>query len=109
MDLRKIKKLIDLLEESNLAEIEIKEGEESVRLARTPRGVQMAAPQMQAMPMHAPLALRHPLVIAARAIRKKSTPQHYLPCYTGRNHLASMHQHVLYKIHRLQDSYRDLV
>jgi acetyl-CoA carboxylase biotin carboxyl carrier protein len=38
MDLRKIKKLIDLLEESNLAEIEIKEGEESVRLARTPRG-----------------------------------------------------------------------
>ena len=33
MDLRKIKKLIDLLEESNLAEIEIKEGEESVRLA----------------------------------------------------------------------------
>ena len=38
MDLRKIKKLIDLLEESNLAEIEIKEGEESVRLARTPIG-----------------------------------------------------------------------
>ncbi|MCW4455737.1 acetyl-CoA carboxylase biotin carboxyl carrier protein [Flavobacterium sp. MXW15] len=36
MDLRKIKKLIDLLEESNLAEIEIKEGEESVRLSRTP-------------------------------------------------------------------------
>ena len=38
MDLRKIKKLIDLLEESNLAEIEIKEGEESVRLARVPKG-----------------------------------------------------------------------
>jgi acetyl-CoA carboxylase biotin carboxyl carrier protein len=38
MDLRKIKKLIDLLEESNLAEIEIKEGEESVRLARNPTG-----------------------------------------------------------------------
>ncbi len=34
MDLRKIKKLIDLLEESNLNEIEIKEGEESVRLSR---------------------------------------------------------------------------
>jgi acetyl-CoA carboxylase biotin carboxyl carrier protein len=45
MDLRKIKKLIDLLEESNLAEIEIKEGEESVRLARMPRGgVPAAAP-----------------------------------------------------------------
>ena len=35
MDLRKIKKLIDLLEESNLTEIEIKEGEESVRLSRS--------------------------------------------------------------------------
>jgi acetyl-CoA carboxylase biotin carboxyl carrier protein len=49
MDLRKIKKLIDLLEESNLAEIEIKEGEESVRLARMPQGgVAAAMPVMQA-------------------------------------------------------------
>jgi acetyl-CoA carboxylase biotin carboxyl carrier protein len=55
MDLRKIKKLIDLLEESNLAEIEIKEGEESVRLARVPRGTVMAAPAaVQATP--APVA-----------------------------------------------------
>ncbi len=69
MDLRKIKKLIDLLEESNLAEIEIKEGEESVRLARVPKGglVQAAAPMVQhvaapaaapapppVMPMHSP-------------------------------------------------------
>ena len=38
MDLRKIKKLIDILEESNLAELEIKEGEESVRLSRVPKG-----------------------------------------------------------------------
>ncbi|MCL1635561.1 acetyl-CoA carboxylase biotin carboxyl carrier protein [Luteimonas sp. SX5] len=53
MDLRKIKKLIDLLEESNLAEIEIKEGEESVRLARTPTGsAAYAAPAV----MHAPPA-----------------------------------------------------
>ncbi|SDZ15198.1 acetyl-CoA carboxylase biotin carboxyl carrier protein [Lysobacter sp. yr284] len=44
MDLRKIKKLIDLLEESNLAEIEIKEGEESVRLARAPKGSYALAP-----------------------------------------------------------------
>ncbi|MCY7312205.1 MAG: acetyl-CoA carboxylase biotin carboxyl carrier protein [Pseudoxanthomonas sp.] len=43
MDLRKIKKLIDLLEESNLAEIEIKEGEESVRLARMPKANYAAA------------------------------------------------------------------
>lgn len=34
MDIRKIKKLIELLEESNIGELEIKEGEESVRIAR---------------------------------------------------------------------------
>jgi acetyl-CoA carboxylase biotin carboxyl carrier protein len=53
MDLRKIKKLIDLLEESNLAEIEIKEGEESVRLARTPKGGGYAAAPIHAQPAHA--------------------------------------------------------
>ena len=53
MDLRKIKKLIDLLEESNLAEIEIKEGEESVRLARTPKGG-------YAVPAPAPAAYAEP-------------------------------------------------
>jgi acetyl-CoA carboxylase biotin carboxyl carrier protein len=42
MDLRKIKKLIDILEDSNLAELEIKEGEESVRLSRMPKGVAIA-------------------------------------------------------------------
>jgi acetyl-CoA carboxylase biotin carboxyl carrier protein len=65
MDLRKIKKLIDLLEESNLAEIEIKEGEESVRLARVPKGGMPAlAPAVHhvaapapapAMPMQSPV------------------------------------------------------
>jgi acetyl-CoA carboxylase biotin carboxyl carrier protein len=64
MDLRKIKKLIDLLEESNLAEIEIKEGEESVRLSRAPVAgyapapMQMIAPApvaaAPAMPMQSP-------------------------------------------------------
>ncbi len=44
MDLRKIKKLIDLLEESNLAEIEIKEGEETVRLSRIPKGMVTTMP-----------------------------------------------------------------
>ncbi|MBS0389367.1 MAG: acetyl-CoA carboxylase biotin carboxyl carrier protein, partial [Proteobacteria bacterium] len=34
MDIRKIKKLIELLEESGVAEIEIREGEEAVRIAR---------------------------------------------------------------------------
>ncbi|MHB8447661.1 MAG: acetyl-CoA carboxylase biotin carboxyl carrier protein [Rudaea sp.] len=59
MDLRKIKKLIDILEESNLAEIEIKEGEESVRLSRMPKGgfaAPVAMPVAQA-PMEAPRAV----------------------------------------------------
>ena len=38
MDIRKVKKLIELLEESGIAEIEIKEGEESVRISRQPTG-----------------------------------------------------------------------
>ncbi|GLQ91824.1 acetyl-CoA carboxylase biotin carboxyl carrier protein [Dyella acidisoli] len=51
MDLRKIKKLIDLLEESNLAELEIKEGEEVVRLSRVPKGaITVAAPPAMHVP-----------------------------------------------------------
>ena len=42
MDIRKVKKLIELLEESGIAEIEIHEGEESVRISR---GSSVAAPQ----------------------------------------------------------------
>lgn len=45
MDIRKIKKLIELLEESNIEELEIKEGEESVRISRG--GNRMMAPPMQ--------------------------------------------------------------
>ena len=48
MDIRKIKKLIELVEESSIAEIEIHEGEDSVRISRYPTG--HAAP-MQMMPM----------------------------------------------------------
>ena len=40
MDLRKIKKLMELLEESGIAEIEIKEGEESIKLSRNTQAVQ---------------------------------------------------------------------
>ena len=52
MDIRKVKKLIELLEESNIGEIEIKEGEESVRISR--HGNQPAAPVAYAAP--APVA-----------------------------------------------------
>jgi len=53
MDIRKIKKLIELLEESGLAEIEITEGEESVRIARVTQGPPAVT---QAIPVHAPVA-----------------------------------------------------
>jgi len=43
MDIRKVKKLIELLEESGISELEISEGEESVRISRHPR-TSMAAP-----------------------------------------------------------------
>src|SRR3990170_4029803 len=49
MDIRKIKKLIELLEESNLAEIEVREGEESVRISRAmiqPPGHTITAPMV---------------------------------------------------------------
>jgi acetyl-CoA carboxylase biotin carboxyl carrier protein len=49
MDLRKVKKLIELLEESNLSELEIKEGEETIRLSRFPTGG-ITAPQIIAAP-----------------------------------------------------------
>ena len=52
MDIRKVKKLIELLEESGISELEISEGEESVRISRHPR-MQMQAP-MAAAPMAAP-------------------------------------------------------
>jgi acetyl-CoA carboxylase biotin carboxyl carrier protein len=55
MDLRKIKKLIDLLEESNLAELEIKEGEEIVRLSRIPKGGVAVAAAPAAIHMPAPV------------------------------------------------------
>ena len=82
MDLRKIKKLLDLLEESNLAEIEIKEGEESVRLARVPKGMMQAAQPMP-MQMHAPAhhpeparaPVATPALAATAAEAQKSKPE----------------------------------
>ena len=57
MDIRKIKKLIDLIQESDVAEIEIKEGEESVRISRA----SATAPVMVAAPAAAPQAVAAPV------------------------------------------------
>jgi acetyl-CoA carboxylase biotin carboxyl carrier protein len=59
MDIRKVKKLIELLEESGIAELEISEGEESVRISRHPR---MAA--QTPMPIHAPMLQAAPAAAA---------------------------------------------
>ena len=66
MDIRKVKKLIELLEESNVAEIEIHEGEESVRISRMSttlpaQAVVQAAPAVAA----APVAAAAPQEVAA--------------------------------------------
>jgi acetyl-CoA carboxylase biotin carboxyl carrier protein len=59
MDIRKIKKLIELLEESGVAEIEIKEGEESLRISRMSKGVQVSTATLAPLP--APVAAAAPL------------------------------------------------
>jgi acetyl-CoA carboxylase biotin carboxyl carrier protein len=69
MDIRKVKKLIELLEESGIAEIEIKEGEESVRISRMPTGAYAThapAPLMMAAPapLPAPVAAAPAEVVA---------------------------------------------
>ncbi|MEK9535190.1 MAG: acetyl-CoA carboxylase biotin carboxyl carrier protein [Halieaceae bacterium] len=69
MDIRKVKKLIELLEESNIGEIEIKEGEESVRISRY--GNQPAAPVAYAAPAPAAPA---PAAAAAEAAPEASAP-----------------------------------
>jgi len=78
MDIRKIKKLIELLEESGIAEIEIKEGEEAVRISRAgaapPMPQYIAAPPMLA-PAPAPAA---PAAAAAAGV-KAANKDHIVP------------------------------
>ncbi|MCQ4318587.1 acetyl-CoA carboxylase biotin carboxyl carrier protein [Stutzerimonas zhaodongensis] len=56
MDIRKVKKLIELLEESGIDELEIHEGEESVRISRHSKQVAMQQPYYAQAPMPAPAA-----------------------------------------------------
>jgi acetyl-CoA carboxylase biotin carboxyl carrier protein len=67
MDLRKLKTLIELVEASGIAELEISEGEERVRITRTvPNGQQMYAPAPQQQYMVAP-AVAAPVAVAEAA------------------------------------------
>ena len=68
MDIRKVKKLIELLEESGIAEIEISEGEESVRISRYPAGGNAAPIVHYAPPPMAPMAAAPMAAPAASAV-----------------------------------------
>jgi acetyl-CoA carboxylase biotin carboxyl carrier protein len=72
MDIRKIKKMIELLEESGIAEIEIKEGEETLRIARVLPG--QASTTYVSAPMQAPQMIAAPPVAAAAAAAAEAAP-----------------------------------
>ncbi|MGA0244854.1 MAG: acetyl-CoA carboxylase biotin carboxyl carrier protein [Pseudohongiellaceae bacterium] len=70
MDIRKVKKLIELLETSDIAEIEIKEGEEAVRISRN-----SSVTTAVAAPAAAPVAAPAPSPAAPAASEEKPAPQ----------------------------------
>lgn len=74
MDIRKVKKLIELLEESGIAELEIREGEETVRISRMPTGPIATHVQTYAAPapVAAPPAAAAPAAPAPTAAAPKS-------------------------------------
>ncbi len=76
MDIRKVKKLIELLEESGIAEIEINEGEESVRISRYGSSVAAPAPVQQ-------FAAVAPVAVAAPATEAESAADSDSPAISG--------------------------
>ncbi len=70
MDIRKVKKLIELLDESGIAEIEITEGEEAVRISRYPASVAVPA----AAPVAAPVGAAAPQATAAPTPSASAAP-----------------------------------
>jgi acetyl-CoA carboxylase biotin carboxyl carrier protein len=84
MDLRKIKTLIDLVEQSGISELEVKEGEESVRIARHPTGampqfitMQQAPPAVPAAPSSTPSVAGEP-VAEKPAAAPPSAKKHFV-------------------------------
>jgi len=68
VDLRKLKKLIDLVQESGIAELEVTEGEERVRISRVGQGMMMAAPTHQVALPAAPAAPAPPALPAPEKV-----------------------------------------
>jgi acetyl-CoA carboxylase biotin carboxyl carrier protein len=79
MDIRKIKKLIELLEESGIAELEIKEGEEAVRISRLPTSARFPAGPVAAAPLAPPAESALPAVPApAPEVAAKPRPNEHV-------------------------------
>ncbi|MFT4058798.1 MAG: acetyl-CoA carboxylase biotin carboxyl carrier protein [Legionella sp.] len=73
MDIRKIRKLIELLEETGISEIEIKEGEESLRLSRY-SNVPEVVPPVHYVTAPAPAVARPEPIITAESTELKAAP-----------------------------------
>lgn len=80
MDIRKVKKLIELVEESDIAEIEIHEGEETVRISRmsSVAPVALAAPAPVAAPLAAPAAAAAPAAPAPAESGAPAEPEGHI-------------------------------
>lgn len=74
MDIRKVKKLIELLEESGIDEIEITEGEEAIRISRTSRTLNAQPAPVQYAAQAAPAAAPAPAAAAAPEPEKEPEP-----------------------------------
>jgi acetyl-CoA carboxylase biotin carboxyl carrier protein len=81
MDIRKIKKMIELLEESGIAEIEIKEGEETLRIARVLPG--QPTTTYVAAPMQPPMIAAAPPAVAVEAPAPAEAPKSSGPLRAG--------------------------
>jgi acetyl-CoA carboxylase biotin carboxyl carrier protein len=78
MDLRKLKTLIDLVAESDIAELEVTEGESKVRILKSGAHNQVVMMQPQAMQQHAPVAAAPVLAGAPAAAPAAAEPQGHI-------------------------------
>ena len=102
MDIRKVKKLIELLEESGIAEIEIKEGEESVRISRTNANAPVMpmqyapapAPILAAAPSPAETASTEPAIVSGHQVKSPMVGTFYEASSPGATPFAEVGKQV---------------
>ena len=98
MDIRKVKKLIELLEESGIAEIEIKEGEESVRISRTNANAPVMPMQYAPAPAAAPIAVEaassEPAIVSGHQVKSPMVGTFYEASSPGATPFAEVGKQV---------------